>query len=118
MAFVSAVAITPIPLVEKAATITATFVTPDGTNGNKFFANRNTILHVKNTNAATRTITIHVTRTLEGQTVADDTFVVGALTGDVMYTGFTDIFAQNSIGEVWVEFSAVTDVTAQVLQLS
>jgi hypothetical protein len=117
MAFADAVAIVPISLTEKAAVDTSTFVTPDGTNGNKFFANANTILHVKNTNAATRTVTIDVTRTVEGQAVADDTFVVPATTGDVMYTGFSDIFKQNAAGQVHITFSAVLNVTVQVLQL-
>jgi hypothetical protein len=117
MAFASAVAIAPIQMVPKAAVDCSTYITPDATNGNKFFANRNTLLRVKNSNAATRTVTIHVTRTLEGQTVADDTFVVPALTGEVVYTGFSDIFAQNAVGEVWIEFSAVTNVGVQVLQL-
>src|SRR5437868_3699081 len=115
--FASAVALTPIPLVDKTAVDVSALVTPDATNGNKFFANRNTILHVKNTNAATRTITIHVTRLVEGQAVADDTFVVPATTGDVMYTGFSDIFRQDTTGNVWIEFSAVTNVTVQVVQL-
>lgn len=117
MAFASAVAIVPIQMVPKAAVDCSAYVTPDATNGNKFFANRNTLLRVKNSNAAPRTVTVHVTRTLEGQTVADDTFVVGATTGEVVYTGFTDIFSQNATGEVWIEFSAVTNVTVQVLQL-
>lgn len=116
MAFADAVALTPIPLVEKAAVSIVTLVTPDGTNGNKFFANERTMLRVKNTNAATRTVTIDVTRTVEGQAVTDDTFVVAALTGDVIYTGFSEIFRQNAAGEVHVTFSAVTDVTVQVLQ--
>lgn len=114
--YASAVAITPIQMVEKSAVDCSTYVTPDATNGNKFFANRNTLLRVKNSNAATRTITVHVTRTVEGQTVADDTFVVPALTGEVVYTGFSDIFKQSG-GDVWIEFSAVTNVTVQVLQL-
>lgn len=117
MAFADAVAITPISLTEKAAVDTSTFVTPDGTNGNKFFANEHTILHCTNTNAATRTVTIDVTRQVEGQAVADDTFVIPANTGDVMYTGFSEIFRQNAAGEVHVTFSAVTDVLVQVLQL-
>lgn len=115
--FASAVAITPIPMVEKAAVDCSTYITPDATNGNRFFANRNTLLRVKNSNGATRTITVHVTRTVEGQAVADDTFVVPATTGEVVYTGFSDIFKQDATGNVWIEFSAVTNVTVQVLQL-
>lgn len=116
-AFASAVAITPISMAEKAAVDVSTFVTPDATNGNKFFANSNTILHVKNTNASPRTVTVHTAATYQGQTVADDTFVVAALTGDVMYSGFSSLFAQNEVGEVWIEFSAVTNVTVQVIQI-
>lgn len=117
MAFANAVAITPIQLTEKAAVSTATFVTPDGTDGNKFYANSKTILHCKNTNAATRTVTVVANRSVEGLAVASDTFVIPANTGDVMYAGFSSIFHQNEAGEVHITFSAVTDVTAQVLQL-
>lgn len=117
MAFADAVAITPIQMADKEKVSIATLVTPDGTNGNKFFANANTLLRVKNTNAAIRTMTVHTNRSVEGLAVADSTFTVAATTGDVVYTGFSKIFHQNELGEVWVTFSAVTDVTVQVIQL-
>lgn len=117
MAFADAVAITPIAMADKTAVATGTFVTPDGTNGNKFFANANTLLHVKNTNAATRTVTVNTNRSVEGLAVADATFTVAANTGDVTWSGFSSIFHQNQAGEVHIEFSAVTNVTVQVIQL-
>lgn len=117
MAFSSAVAIVPIAMVEKAAVSIATLITPDATNGNRFFGNRNTLLRVKNASGGTITVTVHTTRLVEGQAVADDTFTVAATTGDVIYSGFSDIFKQNQAGEVWVTFSAVSSVTAQVIQL-
>lgn len=117
MPFSSAVALTPIAMSEKAAVSVATLTAPDATNGNKFFANKNTLLRVKNASGASITVTVHVTRTVEGLTVADATFTVPATTGDVAWTGFSDIFAQNQQGEVWVTFSAVASVTCQVIQL-
>lgn len=117
MAFADAVALTPVALVEKAATALGAYTTPDGTNGNKFYANAKTVLHCKNANAATRTVTVNTNRSVEGLAVADDTFVIPADTGDVMYCGFSSIFAQNAAGEVHIEFSAVADVLVKVIQL-
>jgi hypothetical protein len=117
MPFSSAVAIPPIPMVNKTAVSIVTLVTPDATNGNKFFANANTLLRVKNGSGSIITVTVHTTRLVEGQAVADATFTVPATTGDVLYAGFSTIFAQNQQGEVWVTFSAVTTVTVQVIQL-
>lgn len=117
MAFVDAVALTPIQLTAKTAVATGTLVAPDATNGNKFYANEKTILRCVNSNAATRTVTVHSNRTVEGLAVADDTFVIPANTGDVSYSGFSTISHQNDAGQVWVEFSAVTNVTVQVIQL-
>lgn len=117
MAFADAVALTPIALVEKAATSVATLAAVDGTNGNKFYANAKTLLRVKNASGAPITVTVNTNRSVEGLAVADDTFTVAATTGDVVYTGFTDIFHQNATGEVHVEFSSGTSVTAQVIQL-
>lgn len=117
MAFADAVALTPVALTDKTAVDTSSFVTPDGTNGNKFFANAKTILHCKNTNAATRTVTVVANRSVEGLAVANDTFVIPANTGDVMYSGFSNVFHQNELGQVHITFSAVLNVTVQVIQL-
>ncbi len=117
MAFSDAVALTPITLVEKTAVSVVTLAAVDGTNGNKFYANAKTILRVKNGSGGDITVTVNTNRSVEGLAVADDTFTVPATTGDVMYTGFTDIFHQNATGEVHVEFSSGTSVTAQVIQL-
>jgi hypothetical protein len=117
MAFADATALTPIALVAKAAVSVATLTAVDGTDGNKFYANANTLLRVKNASGSEITVTIDVTRLVEGQAVADDTFTVAATSGDVIYSGFSDIFRQNDAGEVHVTFSSGTSVTAQVLQL-
>lgn len=116
MAFADAVALTPILLVARAATSVATLVTPDGTNGNRFLCNRKTQLRVKNTNAATRTVTVNVTKFRDGLALPDVTFTVAATTGDVIWYGFESIFEQDDTGEAHITFSAVTDVTVQVIQ--
>lgn len=115
MAFADAVALTPIELTPMAAVSLATLTAVDGTNGNKFVANKNTILRVKNASGGQITVTVHVNYTVHDLVVPDDTFTVAATTGDVAYTGFQDIFDQNAVGEVWVTFSAATSVTAQVI---
>lgn len=117
MAFADAVALTPIQYVDKAAVSVATMTAVDGTNGNKFPANKKTILRVKNASGGVITATVHSNRQVEGLVVADDTFTIPATTGDVEYTGFSDVFHQNANGEVWVTFSSGTSVTAQVKQL-
>lgn len=116
MAFADAVALTPIAMSEKAAVSIATLASADGTNGNKFFANHKTLFRVVNGSGSSITVTVNSNRNVEGLAVADDTFAVAA-SGDVMYSGFSDLFHQNSTGEVHVEYSAVTTVTVQVIQL-
>jgi hypothetical protein len=118
MAFNSAVALTPIsPAALTATSVAAAAMTAaDGTNGNKFVANANTILRVKNASGAQITVTLHTNRTVDGLTVPDKTFTVAATTGDVIFTGITPTFWQNSSQEVWIEFSAVTTVTVMVIQ--
>lgn len=116
MAFANAVALTPISPAALAATAITTFANADGTNGNKFTGNANTILRVKNASGGQITVTVHANRTVDGLTVPDKTFTVAATTGDSIFTGFTSTFWQNDSKEVWIEFSAVTSVTVQVIQ--
>lgn len=116
MAFASAVSLTPIRLEPFAGISIATLAAADGTNGNRFVANRNTILRVKNASVAQITVTVHTNRIINGITLGSDTFTVAATTGDVLYTGFNDVFHQNEADEVWVEFSDVTTVTVAVYQ--
>jgi hypothetical protein len=115
MPFSSAVAVTPIALQALAATSIATLVNADGTNGNKFVANRRTLLRVKNTSGSPITVTVNTNYSIYGLAVPDKTFTVPATSGDVIFTGFEEIFDQNAQSEVHVEFSAVTNVTLQVI---
>lgn len=115
MAFVDAVALTPIQLTELTAVSIATLAAADGTNGNKFVANRRSLLRVKNASGGSITVTLHTNYTVHGLTVPDKTFTVPATTGDVLFSGFADIFDQDASGDVWITFSAVTSVTVQVI---
>ena len=118
MSFASAVTLTPVQLTPLTGiSIAAALTAADGTNGNRFLANRRTILRVKNASGAEITVTVHVNRTVDGLTVPDATFTVAATTGDVIYTGFTENFLHNAAGEAWVTFSAVTTVTVKVYQV-
>lgn len=69
-------------------------------------------LHVKNTNAVPTTCTILFGKTIDGQdTEAGREVIVPATTGDRMIGPFpTDDYNQPS-GAVFVNFTAITDVT-------
>lgn len=116
MAFADAVLVTPISLPVRVATSIETLVAADGTNGNKFVANENTILRVKNAGGAEITVTVVANYTVSGLVVANATFTVPATTGDVLWTGFAALFRQNAAKQIHVTFSAVTSVTIQVIQ--
>lgn len=116
MAFASAVALTPIQLTALTDISIATLAAADGTNGNRFVCNRNTIFRVKNGSGAPITVTVHANYSRDGLTLPDKTYSVAATTGDEVITGLTDTFLQSGTNEAWVEYSAVTTVTVQVLQ--
>lgn len=118
MSYASAVALTPIEMVAMAATSVATLAAADGTNGNKFSANKRTMLRVKNGSGSIVTVTVHSNYSISGLALPDKTFTVAATTGDVIFSGFQsfqDEVTTDSDIDVWIEFSAVTTVTVQVL---
>ena len=116
MAFADAVALTPIRMVERSAVSIATLTAADGTDGNRFAVNRLTQLRVKNASGSQITVTIEVTQLRAGLTLADVTFTVPATTGDVLWTGFSELLTQDDTGEAHITFSDVTTVTVQVIQ--
>lgn len=118
MAYADAVALTPINLAELTAASIATLTAADGTNGNKFSANRRTLLRVKNASGGSITVTLHTNYSISGLALPDKTFTVPATTGDVLLSGFASIFDEDTGDadvDVWVTFSAVTTVTVQVI---
>ena len=68
-------------------------------------------LHIKNTNAATRDITIVTPRTVDGLAVADVTFTIAITTGDRIVGPFSAETFNQAGGWGRVSFSAVADVT-------
>lgn len=115
MPFATAVVVTPIAPAPLTATAIETLVAADATNGNRFVANRKTLLRVKNTGAAAITVTLVANFLVHGLALPSKTFSVPATTGDVLFTGFDNVFNQNDAGEVYVTFSAVTGVTLQII---
>jgi hypothetical protein len=114
--FASSVALTPIQLSPLSAVSVATLVTPDATNGNKFVVKPGTILRVKNASGSQITVTIHQVYTRNGASLPNLTFTVPLTTGDVEYK-FPEVVKDffYSGKTAWVEFSAVTSVTCQVV---
>ena len=78
------------------------------------------LLHVKNTNAATRTITVTVYKDLGGLALADvGPVTIAATTGEEMLGPFpAHIFADPATGFCTVTYSATAGVTAALIQLA
>lgn len=86
--------------------------------GDSFTPSKDTFIHVKNTNAATRTVTIASTSTTIGLAVADPAVIVAATTGDNMIGPFpSEHFAQTD-GLADITYSAVTNLSIAVFRLS
>jgi hypothetical protein len=80
----------------------------------------NRILYVKNTNAATRTVTITTARTgVGGAAVADWSGTIAATTGELVFGGFPyDQFADAATNVATVTYSATTNVTAALIEIT
>lgn len=86
--------------------------------GDKFTPTKDTFIHVKNTNAATRTVTITSTSSTIGLAHADPAVVVSATTGDNMIGPFpAEIFANSADGLADISYSAVTNLTIGVFKV-
>ena len=70
-----------------------------------------TILEFKNTNAATRTITVQTPGTVDGNAVADPVATIAANTGDLIFKPFAPTFYNQADGNIYVDLSAFADVT-------
>lgn len=120
MAFASAVVLTPVPYVAGAAlSIAAALTAADGTHGNRFIMNPNTVIRVKNASGSLITVTVNVNRTIADLTVPDDTFTVAATTGDVIWKPNQPIdlyWVDAATHEAHIEFSDVTTVTVKVYE--
>ena len=114
MAYGSSVAITATPVVRAGITDTLP-TTPTETHGNKVLYDPTMWLEVNNGSGAPITVTIDITRSVDGQAVADPTVTVNA--GVRKKIGpFTPDYLQSD-GYIWFTFSAVTTVTIGAFRL-
>jgi hypothetical protein len=85
--------------------------------GDKFTPGDKTILHFKNTNAATRTVTIVTPGTVAEFAEADMTAVIPATTGDKFLGPFPAYLFAGSDGYASMSYDAVTGLTVAVIQI-
>ena len=83
-------------------------------DGHSWADNGQQLLQVKNTDAAPITVTFPIPVLVDGQTVASRTVTIPATTGDKLIGPFTSQYRQTD-GDVWVDFSAITNVTCALL---
>jgi hypothetical protein len=74
-------------------------------------------LHVKNTNAATRTVTVATPNNVEGLAISDVSVVVGATTGDVMIGPLKASLFADANGFAQITYSATTNLTVAAIQV-
>lgn len=98
--------------------VTPTYATPDATNGNEFVnkAGR-TLLHVKNTNAATRTVTVVSQQKCDQGHAHNVAVVIPATTGDKMLGPFTPSEFNDSNDKVQITWDASAGVSVAAFEL-
>jgi hypothetical protein len=120
MAFASAVVLTPVPFVAGGAlSIAAALTAADGTNGNRFIMNPNTVIRVKNGSGSQITVTVHISYAIGDQVLPDDTFTVALTSGDVIWKPTQPLemyWYDKSTREAWIEFSSATTVTVKIYE--
>jgi len=86
----------------------------------KFLPGAQTFLHFKNTNAATRTVTVAAPNNVVPDVgTVDNAYVVPATTGDIMIGPFpAEIFANSADGLCDLTYSGTTNLTVAALKLS
>ena len=100
------------------AALAPTYASAAG-GGDKFTPGSNVFLHVKNTNAATRDITVAATKDVLPDMPAPDVVeTIPATTGDKMLGPFPAEMFAASDGLADIAWSASAGVTVAVLQLS
>lgn len=94
--------------------ITPTYTAFDQPNGMAFLYTGREIVHIKNTNAAGRTLTIPTPGTVEGLAVADKTITVPGTTGDKMLP-VKPLYLQAD-GKVYLDIDVGTNVTVAIVR--
>lgn len=102
-----------------AAMITPTYGAADQANGNSIaLTGDGLLLHVKNTNGATRTLTLTTTNTSSGFALTSPTYVIPATTGDKMIALSSNELGALAVANVLqLDWTADTGVTIAVLKM-
>lgn len=82
--------------------------------GDEFVNNGKTFIHLKNTNAATRTVTVNSQRACDQGFDHDQAVIIAATTGDVMIGPFPTSRFNDAAQKVQLTYSAVTNLTIGV----
>jgi hypothetical protein len=105
-------------------TPTTTFITPtygsaDSANGNSVtLTGAGLLLHVKNTNGATRTLTLTTTNTTSGFAITSPTYIIPLTTGDKMIAlNSNELSALAVSGVLQLDWTADTGVTLAVIAM-
>jgi hypothetical protein len=98
--------------------ITPSYVAADSVNGMMFVNDGKTLLHVKNGDAAAKTVTITSVPDFYGRS-GDLTISVAAGSEKIMGPYETHLFNQSgtNLGKVYVDFDADTSVTLTAIKL-
>lgn len=86
-------------------------------DGHSIVNNGHTFIEVKNVNAATRTVTVQTPRLVDGIAVAELEVVIPITTGDKMIGPFPAETFNQAGGVIYVDFSAVADLTIAAIKL-
>jgi len=98
------------------AMVTPTYGSADSANGNYFVHPGGTVLiHVKNTNAATRTLTLTTTTVKSGVAFTSPTYIIPATTGDKMICNLPPEL--QTAGQQFMDWSADTNVTVAIFSI-
>lgn len=79
----------PVTTITRSGVAKATPTTGDATNNHSLANDGHTVIEVENTGASSRVLTVHVDKTIDGQTVASRTYSISA--GAVRQIGPFDI---------------------------
>lgn len=99
------------------AGITPSYAAVDAGLQHKFTNTGRELLHVKNTNGSTRTVTLKIPRTADGAAAVDKTVTIPATTGDKLIGPFPKGIYNQTDDKVYIDFSAAAGVTFAVVQL-
>lgn len=99
------------------AGITPTYEAVHADLQHAFVNDGRTFLQVKNVNAATRTATLKIASTVDGQAVTAPVVTIPATTGDKLIGPFPKSVYNQADGKVHIDFSVAADVTLAAIKL-